>query len=298
MSPQRSRLGEVRDFLIHLRPHYQLLVLPGGYLLGGLYAQTIDFNRFLTQFIVVHLLLNGGVTAYNSYFDDDDGPIGGLAQPPKMTRWMLPASMVLQVLGLGWAAQTEVPLFLALYGGTMVLSVLYSTHGIRWKGRPLLSFLAVGIGTGTNTYWMGYLAASGDHGLPARVVAGGLATAGLLLSLYPVSQVFQLEEDRRRGDRTFAAAFGLAGVRRLYLLAYPLGLVGVVASLGQERPLVAAVFSGLGAIGGLYNGWTLFRLQGRPEEYRTVMRLKYLASLGFVGFLVAALARIGLTSVP
>lgn len=298
MSPGRSRLGEVRDFLIHLRPHYQLLVLPGGYLLGGLYAQSIDFKRFLAMFIVVHLLLNGGVTAYNSYFDDDDGPIGGLAQPPKMTRWMLPASMAVQVTGLGWAARSEGALFLALYLGTMGLSVLYSTNGIRWKGRPLLSFLAVGIGTGTNTYWMGYLAASGDSGLPWEVLAGGLGTAGLLLSLYPVSQVFQLEEDQRRGDRTFASTYGLRGVRRLYASAYPLGLLAVVASLATRRPEVAAVFLGLGAIGGLYNGWTLFRLQGRPDEYRTVMRLKYLASLGFVAFLVAALARIALGSGP
>lgn len=298
MSPNRSRLGEVRDFLIHLRPHYQLLVLPGGYLLGGLYAQRIDFPRFITMFLVVHLLLNGGVTAYNSFFDDDDGPIGGLAQPPKMTPWMLPASLGVQILGLGWAAQSEGPLFLALYLGTMGLSVLYSTDGIRWKGRPLLSFLAVGVGTGTNTYWMGYLAASGDVALPAAVLAGGLGTACLLLSLYPVSQIFQLEEDQRRGDRTFASTYGLRGVRRLYALAYPLGLLAVVVTLATRRPEVAAVFCGLGALGGLYNGWTLFRLQGRADEYRAVMRLKYLASLGFVAFLAAALAHIGLGSVP
>ncbi|MBK6683270.1 MAG: UbiA prenyltransferase family protein [Deltaproteobacteria bacterium] len=298
MTPSRSRLAEVRDFLIHLRPHYQLLVLPGGYLLGGLYAQSIDFQRFLVQFVVVHLLLNGGVTAYNSYFDDDDGPIGGLARPPKMVRWMLPASLAVQILGLVGAAWTEGPLFLGLYLGTMGLSVLYSTNGIRWKGRPLLSFLAVGIGTGTNTYWMGYLAASGDTSLPPPVLAGGLGTACLLLSLYPVSQVFQLDEDQRRGDRTFAGTYGLAGVRRLYALAYPLGLFGVVASLAVRRPEVAGVFLGLGAVGGLYNGWTLFRLQGRPDEYRTVMRLKYLASLGFVAFLVAAMVRIALGSVP
>lgn len=288
---ERGRLGELRDFLLHLRPHYQLLVLPGGYLLGGLYAERLLLGPFLVQFLAVHLLLNGGVTAYNSYFDEDEGPIGGLEHPPKMAPWMLPASLALQGVGLLLALPVG-PLFVVLYLVTMGLSVLYSTRGIRWKGRPLLSFLAVGIGTGTNTYGMGYLAASGRGALPGVVVVGGIGTALLLLSLYPVSQVFQREEDLRRGDRTFATTYGLSGVRLWYLLAYPVGLFLVGGSLAALRPQVGVAFLGLGAIGGLINGRTLFRLTGRSEEYRQVMRLKYLASLGFVAFLVLALANV------
>jgi 4-hydroxybenzoate polyprenyltransferase len=275
-------------FLIHLRWHYQLLILSGGYLLGGLYAPQVSPKPFLLQFLNVHLLLNGGVTAYNSYWDEDEGPIGGIEHPPKMAKWMHPASIALQLAGLA-LAWSEGPWFIALWVLTMALSILYSARPLRWKGHPILSLVCVGVGTGTNTFLMGHLAAS--EGPPsALVLAAASGVALLLLSLYPLSQVYQIEVDRSHGDRTFAVAFGLAGVRRFFTVAYPVGLAAVSATLflaGEEK--IAMVFSGVGAIAGLVNGRALFRLEGKPEEYGAVMRLKYRASLGFVFFLAACL---------
>jgi 4-hydroxybenzoate polyprenyltransferase len=277
---------ELWAFFVHLRPHYQLLILPGGYLLGGLYAETFALRPFVGQFFVVHLLLNGGVTAYNSYHDKDEGPIGGLAHPPKMTPWMLPASIVVQLVGLALIASLG-ELAINFYLSTMLLSVLYSSPRFRWKGKPLLSLVAVGIGTGTNTFWLGYLAASGQGTLTPRVVVGGFGVAATLLSLYPVSQVFQLEEDRRRGDRTFASAFGLPGVRRFFFGAYALGVALLTLSLVGTRPAPALVFGIMAVAGGALSGWTIARLRGEASEYRAVMRLKYMASLGFVLYTVA-----------
>lgn len=278
---------ELLAFFIHLRWHYQVLILSGGYLLGGLYHERLSVWPFLIQFLNVHLLLNGGVTAYNSYWDDDDGPIGGVENPPKMARWMLPASIGLQVVGLA-IALPEGPVFVTLYASTMLLSVLYSSPRARWKGRPLLSLVCVGIGTGTNTFLMGYLA-GGTEGLTPFILSAAVGVAALLLSLYPVSQVFQIEEDRARGDRTFAAVFGLGGVRRFFVVAYGLGLSIVSATLHASHGTLGLLFLGVGTAGGAGSGRTLFRLEGRPEEYRTVMRLKYGASLSFVLFLVACL---------
>jgi 4-hydroxybenzoate polyprenyltransferase len=285
-----SKKSEIAAFFVHLRWHYQLLILSGGYLLGGLYHERLELEPFLIQLLNVHLLLNGGITAYNSYWDDDDGPIGGLEHPPKMAKWMHPASIVVQLLGLALAIP-EGAWFIALYLITMMLSVLYSSRArwARWKGHPLLSLVCVGIGTGTNTFLMGYLAA-GDRSPDGvtLLAAGGVAL--LVLSIYPVSQIFQIDQDRAHGDRTFAIAFGLRGVRRFFASAYPLGLVIVSATLFlSERWLGLSMF-GVGAIGGAINARTLFRLEGKPEEYRRVMRLKYFASLSFVLFLVGCLS--------
>ena len=282
-----SRKSELYAFFVHLRWHYQLLILSGGYLLGGLYHPRVEVRSFLLQFLNVHLLLNGGVTAYNSYWDDDDGPIGGLEHPPKMAKWMHPASIAVQLAGLALAIR-EGAWFIALYLITMGLSILYSSKPLRWKGHPLKSLICVGIGTGTNTFLMGYIAAS-DRDPTALVLAAASGVALLVLSIYPVSQVFQIDQDRAHGDRTFAVAFGLAGVRRFFAVAYPLGLAIISATLFLADRTLGLMFFAVGSIGGLLNARTLFRLEGKPDEYRRVMRLKYLASLSFVLFLATCL---------
>src|SRR5687768_17129112 len=229
---------QLLSFFVHLRWHYQLLILSGGYLLGGLYVQRVDAAPFLLQLLNVHLLLNGGVTAYNSYWDDDEGPIGGIEHPPKMAKWMHPASIALQLIGLA-LAYSEGAWFIALWILTKALSVLYSSRPLRWKGRPILSLVCVGVGTGTNTFLMGYLAASDASPSPLLLVAAS-GVAALLLSIYPVSQVYQIEADRSHGDRTFAVAFGLHGVRRFFAIAYPIGLCIVSATLfAAGRELVS-----------------------------------------------------------
>lgn len=279
---------EVRAFLVHLRVHYQLLILSGGYLLGGLYAQTMRWPQFVLHFFTVHVLLNGGVTAYNSFWDEDEGPIGGIENPPKLAPWTHHAALLVQALGLPliWS---EGLVFVGLWLLTMALSVAYSRKGPRFKGRPLLSLLCVGVGTGTNTFWMGYLAASGRP-LDGPMLLAGAGVATLLLSLYPVSQIFQIEEDRRNGDITFAARFGLRGVRRFFVIGYAAGLIAVTATLHRVNPQAGLLFGVAGLLGGVVNGAQLWRLTGAEDEYRAVMRLKYGASLSFVGFIVATMA--------
>ncbi len=281
-------MRELVWFFVHLRWHYQVFILSGGFLLGALFQPQLDFLPLLIQFTSVHLLLNGGLTAYNSYYDEDEGPIGGLEAPPPMRPWMLPASLLVQLAG-GAVASLEGPVFLGLYALTMLLSVLYSAPRFRWKGHPVLSLVAVGVGTGTNTFLMGYLAA-GPEPLTPTVGLAAVGVAAILLSLYPVSQVFQIEEDRARGDLTFAAHFGLEGVRRFFLGSYLLGLPLTAALLWTVRPWVASGLFAAGALGGIGSYLSLRRLRGRPEEYRIVMRLKLGASLSFVAFLVACLA--------
>mgnify|MGYP001800949597 CR=1 FL=1 len=85
----------------HLRLKYQLTLLCGAYLLGGLYTHHTPGWVFWAQFFNVAILLNGGVTAYNSFWDDDDGPIGVIEHPPIMQRGMKSAALALQWLCAG-----------------------------------------------------------------------------------------------------------------------------------------------------------------------------------------------------
>lgn len=293
----------MRDFLLHLRLHYQVFILSGPYLLGGLLAGTAsaagagastlaplrDWPSFLLHFVTVHIFLFGGVTVYNSFWDKDQGPIGGLRRPPPLAPWTLPASWLVQGLGLVLAAFADAR-FLAAYLISGLLFYLYSSPRHRWKGRPWPSLFAIGVSTGSCSLLMGFFAAGGA-GLPPSVLLAALGVALVLLSKYPLSQVYQVEEDARRGDRTFALAFGMRGVRRLYLSCYGAGLALCALGLFRLSPALSAIFVAAGLGMGVLVYSRLRRLSGRSSEYETVMRIKFLASGLFVAFLLLALTR-------
>lgn len=280
-------LGELRDFVVHLRWHYQILVLPAGYLLGGLYQPELNLERFLIQFFIVHLLLNGGITAYNSYWDKDEGPIGGLAKPPPMKRWMHWAALLLQFIGAAFALPLGLKYFF-IYLLSMALSVAYSRRWPRWKGHPWLGMVPVGIGTGTNTFLLGYLAA-GNQKLTGHTLIAAVGVALMLLSFYPISQIYQLEADKKNNDRTFAAAYGLRGIRRFFLFAFTTGTMIVAATIHSRSPILALLFAIQGLAGGAGLFFMMSKLRGEAGEYEPVMRLKYLASLLFTAFVTTAL---------
>lgn len=280
-------LKQLLNFIIHLRLHYQFFILSGGYLLTALFAGDVNWSQFWLQFLNVHILLFGGATAYNSWWDKDEGPIGGLKSPPKMNIWMWPASMGMQYLGLAWAVTIGWN-YVIIYAVSMVFFWLYSTPLARWKGKPILSLVAIGVSTGTNSFLLGFLAAGG---FPITFFEDAIAlgVALILLSLYPVSQVFQTDEDADRGDNTFAVKFGLKGVKRLFAVLFPLG-VGILSwGLWNESESLATLFIGVNIF--VYAGLARFiwKLEGKAEEYPAVMKIKFMASFGFVIFILATL---------
>ncbi|MBN2731690.1 MAG: UbiA prenyltransferase family protein [Balneolaceae bacterium] len=283
----RPFLKQAGDFIIHLRWHYQMFILSGGFLLGGYLSPTVDWSPFLVQFLNVHLLLFGGATAYNSFWDKDEGPVGGLKDPPPMHRWMWGASLFLQFIGLMIALPAGL-FFVLIYALSIVLFWLYSSPLFRWKGTPLRSLIAIGISTGTNSVLMGYLAA-GNHILTSTSLIAAIGVALMVLSLYPVSQLYQLDEDMQRGDQTFSVQFGFAGVIRFFAVAFTSGVVLVALSIGQIQDWLGWTFCMIGIVVGawIYNQFK--SLKAEKDDYQTVMRIKYGTSMAFVVFLVLLL---------
>ena len=175
-------LKEILNFIIHLRLHYQFLILSGGYLAAALIVDEVNWVQYWVQFINVHVLLFGGATAFNSWHDKDEGPIGGLKSPPEMHQWMRPASMVLQFFGLIWAINVNWN-FTIIYAVSILFFWLYSSPITRWKGKPVLSLVAIGVSTGTNSFFMGFLAAGG-YPITWFEDLTALGVSFLILSLY------------------------------------------------------------------------------------------------------------------
>ncbi|WP_372637452.1 UbiA family prenyltransferase [Fodinibius sp.] len=274
--------------MLHLRLHYQLFILSGAYLLGALLSDHFNLQWFVIQFFNVHLLLFGGATAYNSYWDRDEGPVGGLPNPPPMARWMWFASLLMQVAGLLLA----IPMggfFVGIYLLSMVLFWLYSSPWSRWKGRPLMSLVAIGISTGFNAVLLGYYATGFGPLHPSIWIAAAGVTL-ILLSLYPVSQIYQQDEDLRRGDRTFAVSYGRYTVMRFFEVSFAVGLLLVTLAIGLQHLMLGLLFGTTGGVTGILVGKKLKVMMAKNEgDYRSVMQVKYRTSMAFVSFLVIAL---------
>jgi 4-hydroxybenzoate polyprenyltransferase len=195
------------------------------------------------------VMLNGGTLAYNSAWDRDAEAVAYLRQPPPPPPWLARTSLLGMAGGATLGFWLVGPGFGLVTALCVALSVAYSHPRPRWKGRPGLDLLTNMLGYGAGTTAAGLL--TGRAALPQGIPAAGpdaglhcLAFALLFGSFYPLTQIYQMEADRARGDRTLSTRLG-AG--RALTLALGLGLGALaamqaalaVAGRGQRRWLPA-----------------------------------------------------------
>lgn len=232
----------------HLRLGFNLLLAPiflwGVLLAGG----TLASPDMWLAFVSLHVFLYGGANAFNSYYDRDEGPIGGMLEPPPVDRGLLPFSLAFQALGLPlawWVGPTFAWTWLALF----LVFTAYSHPAVRLKASPWGSFVAIAIGQGAVGFVAGW---SSVRGQPASLLApeavfGALCASVLLSGLYIVTQSYQVQEDRARGDRTLPVILGPRQALRLATGVLALGGLSIVAFSALEFGIfwamaLAAVF--------------------------------------------------------
>ncbi len=169
-------------------------------------ARGASLPQAIAALVIWVVFLNGGTLAINSAFDRDEGDIGYLKAPPPVPEHLLAFSVALLVAGQLFAL-TLPPMFRFDYLVCFVLSILYSVPPFRFKAVAGVDWLINMWGFGTLTPLAGW-AATGraldfGHGLVL------LAFCPLFAGLYPLTQLYQFEEDRRRGDRTLALRIGM-----------------------------------------------------------------------------------------
>ena len=205
-------LGRRLDYFLHLRPAEWPIMAAHtavGYLLavGVAGAATgAQAAPALVGLVLWVVCLNGGTLALNSAFDRDEGDVAYLRRPPVPPRYLAGFSIALMAAGQILAFRLPAP-YPMLYAVCFVLSVAYSVPPLRLKAVAGADWIINMWGFGTLTPYAGW-AATGVPIEPAR----GLVLLGfcpLFAALYPLTQLYQLEEDRRRGDRTLACVLGV-----------------------------------------------------------------------------------------
>jgi 1,4-dihydroxy-2-naphthoate octaprenyltransferase len=287
LSTPPAAFQQLRILLIHLRLHFQALLAPI-FLWGFLLADGQPTPRFLLAFVALHLFLYGGTTAFNSYYDRDQGPVGGLEHPPPVTQALLPFSLFMQGCGLLLAMFVNLP-FLVIYLLTFVVATAYSHPRTRLKRHPWISLLVVAIGQGGVIALAGWMTARPEvRELSAIAWWGILASTLTIGGIYPVTQIYQIEEDLARGDVTFAAWVGPKHALWFAVILQALGAAILVWLIYQmygalQGALISLAYGVTLLV--LLHWSTTFDTSAVIANYRRVMQITFATSLGFMAFL-------------
>jgi 4-hydroxybenzoate polyprenyltransferase len=272
----------MHPYLRHLRTHFNLLLSPI-YLWGVLLAGgSVASLRFWLGYITLHFFLYGGGTAFNSYYDRDEGPIGGMAKPPPVDRGLLWFSLVIQLVGLPLAIAVGLP-FTVMWLIICVLMILYSHPSVRLKSHSVAALLAVAIGQGAVGFAAGWFAVRTEWAslLETDALWGMLTTALIVTGLYIITQSYQTKEDSARGDKTLPVLLGARNALLVSLLILGMG-GGIMVQYLWER-FGAGWATALGAFFALVGiaqlRWALgFDENEVMANYRISMRFASLSS--------------------
>jgi 1,4-dihydroxy-2-naphthoate octaprenyltransferase len=176
-------------------------------------SPNLNGDRLLIVFVSLHLFLYPSSNGYNSYFDKDEKSIGGLRNPPKVTKGLYYLSLIFFGISLilGLKINWQFSSMLLVYS---LVSMAYSHPSIRLKKYPYLSWIVAGFFQGCFSFGLAYAGLS-DFGwevfTKSHVLIPGLLTSLMLWGSYPLTQVYQHEEDAKRGDITLSLKLGKKG---------------------------------------------------------------------------------------
>lgn len=201
-----------RSAVLHLRFAFSFFLLPV-YVFALSQVPFVHTINAWMVFIAWHFFVYPASNGYNSYFDRDEGSIALVEHPPKVDQSLYYSSLILEAAGILLAMLVNLEFMVAVitYG---LLSKLYSHPAVRLKKYPVYSFLVIFIFQGAFVYWFSYAAISGlsvFDGFNLNFFLAGMVCSCLIGASYPLTQVYQHEEDSKRGDKTLSLLLGVRG---------------------------------------------------------------------------------------
>jgi len=277
---------------LHLRIPFSYFLLPV-YLFALSLSPNLNDMDMLGLLVILHLFIYPASNAYNSYFDKDEGSIGGLKNPPKVDKNVFYLATVFDLLGL--------TLTQFLYGNyTLTIMVLayilvsraYSYDKIRLKRYAVLSWLIAGFFQGAWVVWLVYIGLNDfpfDSVLQGKTLYGGLLASAILWGSYPMTQIYQHEEDAKRGDKTMSLLLGVKGTFLFTLLCFgaaTLGYLWFFNSFFNEKYSWQFLIAMLPVVG-FFSWWMLKTWKNESHaDFKNTMRLNFISATALSAFYI------------
>ncbi len=276
---------------MHLRIPFSYFLMPVFLFAVGV-SPNLGEERLIWVFLILHFFLYPASNGFNSYFDKDENSIGGLKNPPPVTRglyWISilldAAAIVLGFIKISW-------LFAIMVLAYGLVSKAYSHPAIRLKKLPIAGWLVTGLFQGSFTFLTCYVGINKyDFGnlMQMKVLFPALLTSLMLWANYPMTQVYQHEEDARHGDNTLSRMLGIRGTFYFAGLFFTLATAGFIFFF---KFFYEANYSGIFLIMlspvVLYFGYWFMRILKDPKQadYSQTMRLNFISATCLNAFFI------------
>lgn len=270
-----------RSTIIHLRFLFSLFLLPI-YFFALYAAPEVHLYNAAMVWIVWHVLVYPASNGYNSYYDKDEGSIALVKNPPMITKNLYIVSWVMDITALLFAFTVNATFFwsVLLYG---TISKLYSHPKVRLKKYPWASFIVVAIFQGAFVFYSTVLGISNVNAWiwDDSYILMGMISACIIGASYPLTQIYQHEEDAKRGDRTLSLLLGKRGsfVFTGVLFSFAISMMLKLYSERDQMYLFELFLLLTSPIVGFFIYW-MWQVWRNPEaaNYSNSMRMNIISS--------------------
>ncbi len=276
-----------KSTFLHLRIPFSIFLLPVFLFAVAVLNASVNVDLVLS-FFILHLLIYPASNGYNSYFDKDEGSIGGLKTPPRVSVELYRVALAMDVVGtcLALFISWQFAVMIVIYG---LVSKAYSHPSVRLKKYPIVGWLAAGIFQGYFTFLMTVMALSDltySEIFQPSIQYPAILSSLLLFGSYPMTQVYQHDEDNKRGDRTISIILGIEGTFFFTAVFFTLSVVGfwhyflTYTESGLQRSLIFQLC--LMPVLIFFLRWFFqVRKDHLNADFERTMRLNWLSSLVF-----------------
>ncbi|HEX5075892.1 MAG TPA: UbiA family prenyltransferase [Gemmatimonadaceae bacterium] len=242
--------GDAFSYILHLRPREWPIMVAHtsiGFIIAigaRAFVRGDQIGAYLIMLLSWVGCLNAGTLALNSAFDRDEGDIGYLDAPPPIPKYLALLSIALMTVGQVLALRLGAGFAIA-YAVCFAMSLAYSVPPVRLKAVAGADWAINIVGVGVLTPFAGWSASGFALRPEARWIMIGFGC--LFGSLYPLTQIYQFNEDSSRGDRTLARILGVrasllisSGAAALAFVSFAYGLLLAGPTVMSRNALVVA----------------------------------------------------------
>ncbi|MGN6530225.1 MAG: UbiA family prenyltransferase [Ginsengibacter sp.] len=217
---------KIQSTLQLLRFHFSFFLMPV-YWFALSQVKDINWWNAVLVFIILHLLVYPASNGYNSYMDGDTSPVGGIKNPMQPTRQLFFVTITMDIVAI---------LISFIISGIFALGIFfyilasraYSYRKIRLKKYPIIGYVIVIIFQGGVTFFLVYHGSSSNHTLQIPVL-GMIASALLIGGFYPLTQIYQHEDDKKDDVISMSYLLGYDGTFIFTGIVYAFAFVVLAA---------------------------------------------------------------------